>query len=105
MAERQTGSACVVFGVRPRETKDRRRSASAQSRQRPYRACAAGRPAVAVPANSAVEPVPAAPARSEEHTSELQSLMRISYAVFCLKKKTQTQTYTRTYETNAIENT
>src|SRR3546814_4775174 len=32
-----------------------------------------------------------APGRSEEHTSELQSLMRISYAVFCLKKKTQTQ--------------
>src|SRR3546814_6824075 len=28
-------------------------------------------------------------ARSEEHTSELQSLMRISYAVFCLKKKTE----------------
>src|SRR3546814_3593191 len=32
--------------------------------------------------------------RSEEHTSELQSLMRISYAVFCLKKKT-TQTNTQ----------
>src|SRR3546814_18543310 len=30
---------------------------------------------------------PAAVGRSEEHTSELQSLMRISYAVFCLKKK------------------
>src|SRR3546814_3173628 len=30
---------------------------------------------------------PLAPDRSEEHTSELQSLMRISYAVFCLKKK------------------
>src|SRR3546814_4673315 len=29
--------------------------------------------------------------RSEEHTSELQSLMRISYAVFCLKKKNNTQ--------------
>src|SRR3546814_12905083 len=29
--------------------------------------------------------------RSDEHTSELQSLMRISYAVFCLKKKTKTQ--------------
>src|SRR3546814_3427814 len=29
--------------------------------------------------------------RSEEHTSELQSLMRISYAVFCLKKKTPTR--------------
>src|SRR3546814_2178378 len=32
----------------------------------------------------------AAPGRSEEHTSELQSLMRISYAVFCLKKKNKT---------------
>src|SRR3546814_6942802 len=31
--------------------------------------------------------------RSEEHTSELQSLMRISYAVFCLKKKIYTSTY------------
>src|SRR3546814_6853842 len=30
--------------------------------------------------------------RSEEHTSELQSLMRISYAVFCLKKKTEQKT-------------
>src|SRR3546814_3232613 len=34
-----------------------------------------------------LEPL-AAEVRSEEHTSELQSLMRISYAVFCLKKKT-----------------
>src|SRR3546814_2649845 len=33
------------------------------------------------------------PFRSEEHTSELQSLMRISYAVFCLKKKTKPQHY------------
>src|SRR3546814_10470138 len=31
--------------------------------------------------------------RSEEHTSELQSLMRISYAVFCLKKKTTKHNY------------
>src|SRR3546814_4467923 len=31
--------------------------------------------------------------RSEEHTSELQSLMRISYAVFCLKKKKKTRTH------------
>src|SRR3546814_9252321 len=39
----------------------------------------------------------AAKKRSEEHTSELQSLMRISYAVFCLKKKKQrTSTYTQT---------
>src|SRR3546814_9305769 len=34
--------------------------------------------------------------RSEEHTSELQSLMRISYAVFCLKKKKKDHTYTHT---------
>src|SRR3546814_7395906 len=35
-------------------------------------------------------------ARSEEHTSELQSLMRISYAVFCLKKKTSNKKACRT---------
>src|SRR3546814_10768907 len=35
---------------------------------------------------------PSIPTRSEEHTSELQSLMRISYAVFCLKKKKQKNT-------------
>src|SRR3546814_7355532 len=34
--------------------------------------------------------------RSEEHTSELQSLMRISYAVFCLKKKTKSLTHQNT---------
>src|SRR3546814_2287119 len=37
-----------------------------------------------------VSPSGAGGSRSEEHTSELQSLMRISYAVFCLKKKNQT---------------
>src|SRR3546814_2140244 len=36
------------------------------------------------------ETIPFKDRRSEEHTSELQSLMRISYAVFCLKKKTPT---------------
>src|SRR3546814_5375226 len=40
-----------------------------------------------VPAFSIVNPTGSRTARSEEHTSELQSLMRISYAVFCLKKK------------------
>src|SRR3546814_3739157 len=38
-----------------------------------------------------IELVSRAVPRSEEHTSELQSLMRISYAVFCLKKKTNIQ--------------
>src|SRR3546814_8353644 len=37
--------------------------------------------------------------RSEEHTSELQSLMRISYAVFCLKKKRRIQHHDRYYST------
>src|SRR3546814_6300784 len=50
--------------------------------------------------------------RSEEHTSELQSLMRISYAVFCLKKKTslmqtqasqELQTQTTIYKTRLTE--
>src|SRR3546814_4028331 len=41
--------------------------------------------------------------RSEEHTSELQSLMRISYAVLCLKKKTDSQTtnYARCHTVNS----
>src|SRR3546814_5513816 len=39
--------------------------------------------------------------RSEEHTSELQSLMRISYAVFCLKKK-KTYTLTNTYHNHIL---
>src|SRR3546814_5262973 len=38
--------------------------------------------------------------RSEEHTSELQSLMRISYAVFCLKKKTPKQIHIHTILTH-----
>src|SRR3546814_7302041 len=58
------------------------------------------RPAALLPSACGCKPIPESrpagrragcarrPARSEEHTSELQSLMRISYAVFCLKKKT-----------------
>src|SRR3546814_8436728 len=40
-----------------------------------------------IPISRSRPPIIAVPRRSEEHTSELQSLMRISYAVFCLKKK------------------
>src|SRR3546814_1464127 len=50
-----------------------------------------GRPWLRVPLGGIVEFIRSTPLliqiRSEEHTSELQSLMRISYAVFCLKKK------------------
>src|SRR3546814_1259017 len=51
---------------------------------------------------AALDPAPFPPAsraaRSEEHTSELQSLMRISYAVFCLKKKNTQITARKTYD-------
>src|SRR3546814_1504986 len=43
--------------------------------------------------------------KSEEHTSELQSLMRISYAVFCLKKKKTYQTHTTHHNTTKITTT
>src|SRR3546814_7515910 len=42
------------------------------------------------------------PVRSEEHTSELQSLMRISYAVFCLKKKQTMHTLLHSLSTHVI---
>src|SRR3546814_2374097 len=47
-------------------------------------------PETAHPAAARASFATASADRSEEHTSELQSLMRISYAVFCLKKKTNT---------------
>src|SRR3546814_5412788 len=63
----------------------------------PYTTLFRSTPAVAVPVGLALPPAlrdregrcreRTAVRRSEEHTSELQSLMRISYAVFCLKKK------------------
>src|SRR3546814_6069410 len=59
----------------------------AASTSSPLSASIASLPSIST--RSAVSPVtPLSSSRSEEHTSELQSLMRISYAVFCLKKKT-----------------
>src|SRR3546814_1071685 len=46
---------------------------------------------------STVRATPVSTTRSKEHTSELQSLMRISYAVFCLKKKTTYHTHHHLY--------
>src|SRR3546814_10531317 len=42
--------------------------------------------------------------RSEEHTSELQSLMRISYAVFCLKKKNEHDNRSKQHFLNTLNN-
>src|SRR3546814_3355682 len=50
-------------------------------------------------------PAPAPHRRSEEHTSELQSLMRISYAVFCLKKKKNKEKKTNVAYSQIIEYT
>src|SRR3546814_10805981 len=50
-----------------------------------------GHAAAWCPTRCRTRPAARAPRRSEEHTSELQSLMRISYAVFCLKKKKLTK--------------
>src|SRR3546814_10860179 len=47
---------------------------------------------------------PYQPLRSEEHTSELQSLMRISYAVFCLKKKNKIKNQYTTLSTKHTQN-
>src|SRR3546814_5720045 len=53
----------------------------------------------AIPGRNRRASTPCLHIRSEEHTSELQSLMRISYAVFCLKKKNKQQThYTTTLD-------
>src|SRR3546814_6522495 len=52
--------------------------------------------AASVGAPASAGPLP----RSEEHTSELQSLMRISYAVFCLNNKNNRCTHSDTYEEN-----
>src|SRR3546814_8669826 len=59
------------------------------------------------PATGIIDPFghgrPLEPDRSEEHTSELQSLMRISYAVFCLKKKKIKQSKAKTAMTDTPE--
>src|SRR3546814_2488846 len=60
-----------------------------------------GRPSAGAPLPSSLPPRRSAPVpRSEEHTSELQSLMRISYAVFCLKKNTNDHTLNTTNQTH-----
>src|SRR3546814_4612198 len=66
---------------RPRSPDLRIRVAGSSSEYQPARRCPTSEPAMSSARS------PSMSLRSEEHTSELQSLMRISYAVFCLKKK------------------
>src|SRR3546814_8307852 len=73
---------CAHAAARSRATSTTPRSAAAPDLRSPCRREPRGNPVGA--------------ARSEEHTSELQSLMRISYAVFCLKKKKHDDTENET---------
>src|SRR3546814_2671174 len=76
-----SGSRSSVFASRPAQVRRMLTLPTAGNS-----ACAA-RAARARPTKSTVDFSAGRSKRSEEHTSELQSLMRISYAVFCLKKK------------------
>src|SRR3546814_4933351 len=72
----------VVRALRTRADRDLVHRATARPRQRSR--------AFLIFWSTCVDAAPARAPRSEEHTSELQSLMRISYAVFCLKKQKTT---------------
>src|SRR3546814_10509429 len=90
----ENSATCIVFGVawRPPSVSIAPISHNADGFQ-----TASDRPGPRRPVGGtgAINTHPAAaPVRSEEHTSELQSLMRISYAVFCLKKKNRRRTRT-----------
>src|SRR3546814_6813612 len=80
----------VDWAIRPAVISTTNRSALMPSNQR------------RVPDSCLAEAAENSAARSEEHTSELQSLMRSSYAVFCLKKKNKHQhtTTNQQYKTN-----
>src|SRR3546814_6827904 len=86
----------------PFDTVEQERANGTRSPCRPYRPC---HPCRASAAGCPWAPASRRPSRSEEHTSELQSLMRISYAVFCLKKqnKQNHETYKiTTYNSKSI---
>src|SRR3546814_4193827 len=78
---------------------------SRRATYRPPEAPLASAPSPGSPRRGPLAGVPSpALLRSEEHTSELQSLMRISYAVFCLKKKkTTTHTTPPTHHQQSIQ--
>src|SRR3546814_10745549 len=78
------------------------RSASPTGRAGVYASCALAPARPGAPACRGRRVARRAERRSEEHTSELQSLMRISYAVFCLKKKKKKQSHKPSKHTNHL---
>src|SRR3546814_5861201 len=87
------GADCVTLGIATHFiASDRLDDVKARIIADPARLEAILDAASETPSASAISELRADIDRSEEHTSELQSLMRISYAVFCLKKKQQRKT-------------
>src|SRR3546814_1988438 len=79
----------TAFAMHANARRARSRSANARPRAWLAATCSATAPTTVATTNTATAPRAwSAATRSEEHTSELQSLMRTSYAVFCLNKKT-----------------
>src|SRR3546814_2378408 len=87
------GSAQSGVDEQPIDTEFHGASGAASRATKQSRAWKSGAPSGCASAHSALAPDISSITivRSEEHTSELQSLMRISYAVFCLKKKNKNQ--------------
>src|SRR3546814_4514060 len=79
---RIAGKALLRKGIHLKEGNGVHIICSSLSRQHSYSPCSAS-------CSCTISTAASFDRRSEEHTSELQSLMRISYAVFCLKKKKQ----------------
>src|SRR3546814_4914433 len=84
---RHREQAGTASPLRPEPNRIERNDGSGERRARRARELYADRVAALQPAGGAAAAEIRPCSRSEEHTSELQSLMRISYAVFCLKKK------------------
>src|SRR3546814_8404071 len=76
-------------------TPDRQKDSSELGRNPDHLNAPCPEPSDRCPLEPAGAALPGRPSRSEEHTSELQSLMRTSYAVFCLKKKTKNKQNTK----------
>src|SRR3546814_9893785 len=84
---RASGSAINATDTRSKPTEESAMTAETLATEGNFVLASRAVPSNTVTGADAVTMASARPARSEEHTSELQSLMRISYAVFCLKKK------------------
>src|SRR3546814_7170612 len=98
LKSRQNDSSTACHAARPPDTSSSSSSRSAVKSYATYFSKKRSRNAVSSRPDSSAKK-----RRSEEHTSELQSLMRISYAVFCLKKKKEHKAEIHTVDKQASE--